>query len=101
MFSGNVPQWILAAWSLSIVIQMSASLLIAWRIWSVHVHSSHKDPTIVSVMWTILESGLVLSSATVFLLAFFLIKVVAAAIVIAICGQLDVSSHSYFIASSY
>lgn len=86
-------RWALATWSLSISVQVSATSLIAWALWSVHRESGklHNDRTIVSVMWVILESGAVLSTATVILLTFYVHHLTAGGIVVALIGQLSVS----------
>lgn len=77
--------------SLSITIQASATLLIAWRIWSTHVkNGTHSDRMIVSVMWIVLESGMVLSSVMVIFLALYLLETAAAGLVESIVAQLDV-----------
>ena len=39
LFSLSVGRWALTTWALSITVQMSATLLIAWRIWSIEYQS--------------------------------------------------------------
>lgn len=70
--------------------------MIAWVLWSVHRESRklRNDRTIVSVMWVILESGAVLSTATVILLAFYVNQMTAGGIVVAFIGQLAVRYFS-------
>lgn len=92
LFSLSVGRWALTTWALSITVQMSATLLIAWRIWSAHraVKNFCTDSKLVSVMWIIVESGMVLSSATVFITALYMMNVNAGGTVEAIIAQLDV-----------
>lgn len=92
LFAELEARWAIATWSLSISIQVSATSIIAWVLWSVHRESRklHNDRTIVSVMWVILESGAVLSTATVILLAFYVNQMTAGGIVVAFIGQLAV-----------
>ncbi|KAJ3559856.1 hypothetical protein NM688_g86 [Phlebia brevispora] len=90
LYANLVKRWAVASWSLSISIQVSATCLIAWRLWSVHRESRalHNDRTIVSIMWIILESGAVLSTATCFLLAFYVHQLTVGGIIVAMIGQL-------------
>lgn len=86
---------VIATWSLSIAIQMSASLLITWKIWSTtRVLRLHSHSKVMSVMWIVLESEMVLSFTTVMLLVFYALNGEATTGVInAILGQLDVCAY--------
>ncbi|KAF8163986.1 hypothetical protein BJ912DRAFT_1097021 [Pholiota molesta] len=74
-----ILKYLLASWSLSIIIQVSATCLIAYRIWSLSAGiSSHvvaadeKDRTnYTSIIWIIVESGVLYTVSTIILLAFF------------------------------
>ncbi|KAJ3554256.1 hypothetical protein NM688_g3204 [Phlebia brevispora] len=93
LFSTTVQRWAIAAWSTSIGAEMSATLLIAWKLWFTYTGSvgAHRRQHLksVSVMLVILESGAVLSSMQVFLLSFYVRKINVGAVIIAMIGQLD------------
>lgn len=93
-FSVSVQRWALAMWSLSIATQVSATLLIAWKIWSMHSGTvgPHRRLKSISIGWIVVESGAVLSFTHVLVLAFYQLKVAAAGIPSNMIGQLDVSS---------
>lgn len=96
LFSLTVQHWALATWSLSIATQVSATLLIAWKVWYTHIGTvgPHKSQKSLSIMWIILESGAVLSLGHIFLLAFYVHKITAGGVLVAMIGQLDVSTVS-------
>lgn len=88
----RVYQWSIAGWSLSIAIQVTATCLIAWKVWAVQRASPAKlrSSRSLSVVTMILESGATLSFSTVILLGFFAAKKEVGAILVAIVGQLAV-----------
>ncbi|KAJ3556204.1 hypothetical protein NM688_g2153 [Phlebia brevispora] len=91
LFGISVQRWALATWSLSIATQVSATLLIAWKVWYTHIGTvgPHKSQKSMSIMWIILESGAILSLAHIFLLAFYVHKITAGGVLVAMIGQLD------------
>lgn len=95
-FSASVRNWALAMWSLSIATQVSATSLIAWKIWSAHHRAigAHGNPRITSVLWIVIESGAILSVAHVLVLAFYLDRVAVNGILNNMMGQLCVSLPS-------
>ncbi|KAF7798419.1 hypothetical protein EIP86_009640 [Pleurotus ostreatoroseus] len=91
LFSLSVQHWAIATWSLSIATQVSATLLIAWKVWYTHIGTvgPHKSQKSMSIMWIILESGAVLSLSHIILLAFYVHKITAGGVLVAMIGQLD------------
>ena len=86
-------------WSLSIATQITATSLIAWRIWSTHTNivGPYGNLRAISVIWILVESGAVLGVTHVFILAFYLIKVITNGILNNMMVQLCVSkSYSHF-----
>lgn len=91
-------------WSLSICIQVSATLLLAWRIWTSHAALAGASGRrwSVSILKIIVESGAILSTTTIFLLGFYISKKTVGGVVVAMLGQMDVrdlSSRSIIMAS--
>ena len=83
--------------SLSVAIQLSVSVLLAWKIWRTSRSAKGVGTRRVasqSVGWIILESGAVLSICTSGLLATYAEKLVLAAILMTIVAQMDVSAHA-------
>lgn len=80
-------------WSLSIYVQVSVSLLLAWKIWRTGriASSPRTDRRGYSVMWIILESGAALSLTMCVLLALYVDERTSGEVVIAALGQIDVS----------
>lgn len=89
-------RWGLTSWSFSIFIQVSASLLLSWKIWSTNSIASTNSSThklrnrSISVMWIVLESGAILATTTCVLLGLYVGKRNSGEIVIAALGQIDV-----------
>ncbi|KAJ3555088.1 hypothetical protein NM688_g2767 [Phlebia brevispora] len=87
-FSITVERWSLASWGATISAEMSATLLIAWKLWYTYIGTigAHRLQHLktLSIMFVILESGAILSSMSVILLAFYLSKAVAGGVIIAI-----------------
>lgn len=103
-FSAVIRQWAVAQWALSIAIQVSGTMLIAWRIWYIQIGTIgfHKNQKVMPIVWIILESGVVLSLAHVLQLAFYLEDTVLDGVVFAMLGQLDVSvTSTAFVVSTY
>lgn len=92
LFATVFQRWSLVAWSLSIVIQVCATSLIAWKVWFARMSATglHKNQRSVSILWMVLESGAVLTLSHVVLVALFAQGTIASGIVYAMIGQLDV-----------
>ena len=71
VFLARVHDWLLTTWSLSIVTQFGATLLIGYRFWrSVQWSSEGTRASRLSILWILIESGAIYSLTTVFLLGF-------------------------------
>lgn len=94
LFADALTGWSDTSWALSITTQLSASCLIALRIWTVQNRSllarSRAASRCMPIIWMILESGAILSFATVILLALYTRHAVAGGVLVGICGQLVV-----------
>ncbi|KAI0087879.1 hypothetical protein BDY19DRAFT_994764 [Irpex rosettiformis] len=90
IFITRLGGWQETYWALSIVIQVSASSLIAYRILDIQRHAprSMKRSKTMSVFWMILESGAILGCTTVVALSLYLAHKIAGGVVTAIGGQL-------------
>lgn len=99
LFEKSLAAWSTTYWSLSIATQLSASCLLAWRIWVIQSRAHRARARMASgympIIWIVLESGALLSFATVILLAFYLKKTNAGGVVAGICGQLVVCAHPF------
>lgn len=108
LFSVAIRQWAVAAWSLSIATQVSASSLIAWKVWRTHIGTGtgghYKNKRSMPIVWIVLECGAVLSFSHVFLLALYVERTIAGSVIVAMIGQLDVSltvtMHLYLLIGS-
>ena len=87
-----LQRWSYISWSLSAAIQVGASSLLAYKIWTAYAAVAHilNSPTRRQLVWIILESGVILSSSTLLLLGFYAAKKEVGAVVIAELGQVDV-----------
>ncbi|KAI0771398.1 hypothetical protein BC629DRAFT_1595639 [Irpex lacteus] len=90
IFIARLGGWQETYWGLSIVIQVSASCLIAFKILDIHRHAprSLKYSRTMSVFWMILESGATLGCTTVVALSLYLSHKIAGGVITAIGGQL-------------
>ncbi|KAF9481324.1 hypothetical protein BDN70DRAFT_876476 [Pholiota conissans] len=92
-----ILKYLLASWSLSIIIQVSATCLIAYRIWFLaadipaHVGpAEEKERTnYTSIIWVIVESGVIYTVSTIILLAFFELNSQASNIIGKALGQIS------------
>ncbi|KAI0320389.1 hypothetical protein OF83DRAFT_1169332 [Amylostereum chailletii] len=90
VFVSHLGDWLLAMWSLSIAVQVSATLLIAWKIWrTVSWRGMGARRNQLSVFWIIIESGALYSFSTILVLAFYSAKANCGAILGSILGQLS------------
>ncbi|KAI0771364.1 hypothetical protein BC629DRAFT_1531366 [Irpex lacteus] len=92
LFANTLAGWLDTYWGLTITTQVSASCLIAYKIWTtrrtLRYSRSSRAAKSMSVLWLVLESGALLSSTTVVLLSFYVTHKVAGGTIAAICGQL-------------
>ncbi|KAI0087860.1 hypothetical protein BDY19DRAFT_994747 [Irpex rosettiformis] len=91
LFGAVIAAWSNTYWGLTITIQISASCLIAFKIWVVQnrVTTTRAGSSwSISIVWIILESGAVLSLITALLLAFYTLHTIAGGVVGAISAQL-------------
>ncbi len=97
-----LQRWSYISWSLSAAIQVGASSLLAYKIWTAYAAVAHilNSPTRRQLVWIILESGVVLSSSTLLLLGLYACKRELGAVVIAALGQIDVRIYVNTYASS-
>ncbi|KAJ3553550.1 hypothetical protein NM688_g3548 [Phlebia brevispora] len=91
----SLQRWAFSAWSLSIIIQTLVSFLLAYKIWTTRISTAcvsrrhrHRRRTI-TIIWAIIESGSILCSLALILLAFYAAKKEIGAIVIAVLAQVD------------
>ncbi|KAJ7699675.1 hypothetical protein B0H17DRAFT_1196280 [Mycena rosella] len=89
VFLAALGQWILSTWSLSLVTQVGATLLIAYRIWVNTAWNMKTGSSHANVFWMVVESGAVYSFTTVILLALYVSKLNSGAIVGGALGQLS------------
>jgi len=95
-FVPRVGNYLLANWVLSITIQVTATLLIALRIWRNFYWGAKRagrvGSTHMSILWMVVESGAVYSITAILTLVFWCERASAGAIVGACLGQVSVSS---------
>lgn len=103
VFLHSVGPMITATWVLSISTQLSATSLIAWKIWNSMPPKTttglRSDSR--SILWIIIESGAIYTFTTALLTAFYLAKTAAGAVVSACLGQISVSSRCYVTPPAY
>ncbi|KAI0061238.1 hypothetical protein BV25DRAFT_1917190 [Artomyces pyxidatus] len=72
IFIPRIHNWLLATWIFSIATQVSATLLIGYKIWrSVSWNAFGVRGSRLSILWILVESGAAYSVTTVFLLGFW------------------------------
>ncbi|KAJ7026662.1 hypothetical protein C8F04DRAFT_1124802 [Mycena alexandri] len=89
VFLANLGNWLLSTWCLSLVTQVGATLLIAYKIWATTSWGINKSSSHMKVFWMVVESGAVYSFTTVILLSLYVAKENAGAIVGAALGQIS------------
>jgi len=89
VFLATLGNWILSTWSLSFVTQVSATLLIAYKIWASTAWGLRSSSSHMKVLWLVVESGAIYSFATAILLGLYASKANAGAIVGGALGQIS------------
>lgn len=93
-----ILKYLLASWSLSIATQVSATALIAYRIWTyatripAHVVPADERERMdyMAVVWIVIESGAVYTASTIVLLVFFVLNTQASNVIGKALGQISV-----------
>ncbi|KAJ7076624.1 hypothetical protein B0H15DRAFT_790338, partial [Mycena belliarum] len=94
VFAKSLSRWILSLWSMSLVTQVSATLLIAYKIWSNTFHGTMRRSGPSAVFWMVVESGAVYSITTVITMTLYVLKADSGAISGGALGQISVSANS-------
>ncbi|KAJ7499647.1 hypothetical protein FB451DRAFT_1385335 [Mycena latifolia] len=89
VFLAALGHWILSTWSLSLVTQVGATLLIAYRIWADTAWGLKTSSKHANAFWMVVESGAVYSCTTVILLSLYVAKLNCGAIVGGALGQIS------------
>ncbi|EKM60010.1 uncharacterized protein PHACADRAFT_206224 [Phanerochaete carnosa HHB-10118-sp] len=79
-------QWAVAIFAMSLSIQVLASSMVVYKIWRTSISMYH-----LSAAWIIVESGLILTSATVSVLVLFLLNMQAGQILSCVLTQLSLA----------
>jgi hypothetical protein len=108
LFAKKLAIWLEIFWSITITVQVSASTLIAYKIYETQnkmassgTQSLVSTKSVTNVMRIIIDSGAIMSLSTIVLLAFYVAHAFAGAVVAAICGQLTVSISYIHIVKYY
>lgn len=91
----KILNWLLSTWGLFIALQVMCTVLIAGRIWWHAKRTPLAKSRYISIIAVIIESGVLITLSTTFLLAFADLKTQAGAITGDLATQIAVSTQLY------